>query len=142
MKDDENPDTVAKHLKECTEPLTEFASANEDVLLLLPDNEKDRDQTFLFKPKRDNICSFVKEVENWFISIRKQNQDAVSPDDSISVTGAKSKKKSGSHISQSSVSSCSSSSSMLSSTSSVRQREQAKRAALLARATTRTRTGY
>ncbi|MEQ2242681.1 hypothetical protein ILYODFUR_038492 [Ilyodon furcidens] len=105
MKCDESPDVVEEHLNESTGLLTEFMNANEDVLLFLPEDEKDGDQMFWFNPKKNDICSFITEVENWITAMRKQNEDAVGPDDSVSITGAQPKKKSSSHVSQSAVSS-------------------------------------
>lgn len=54
MKDNESPDIIDEHLKECSKLLKEFIHANDDVLKLLSDDEKDADQTFWFKPKRND----------------------------------------------------------------------------------------
>lgn len=136
MKDNERPDIVDEHLKECFKLLKEFNNANYDVLMLLPDDEKDADQTFWFKPKQEQFNNFMSEAERWIATTRQQNED-VSPDDSVSVTVTPDENKSGLYVTRSTASSHSSRSSRssrASSISSIRQKEQAERAALLARA--------
>lgn len=136
MKDNESPDIIEEHLEECFKLLKEFTLANYDVLTLLPDDEKDADQTFWFKPKKEQFNNFMSEVESWIATTRQQNED-VSPDDSASVIATPAENKSGLCVARSTTSSHSSGSSRssrASSISSTRQKEQAQRAALLARA--------
>lgn len=60
MKDSESPDIIDEHLTEYSKLLREFGHANDDVLRLLPDDEKDADQTFWFKPKHEQFDKFIK----------------------------------------------------------------------------------
>lgn len=132
MKDNESPDIVDEHLNSFSKLLKDFIHANDDVLSLLPDEEKDADRTFWFNPKKEQFNKCMTEVDSWIATTRQQHQEDVSPDDSVSVIGAHAKKTSGSHVARSTASSLSSRSSRVSSLSSTRQKEQAECAALLA----------
>ncbi|KAL4008191.1 hypothetical protein ACER0C_002043 [Sarotherodon galilaeus] len=134
MKENESLDIVDEHLSNFSKLHEEFLRANDDVLSLLPEDERNVDQMLWFNPKKEQFSAFMTEVEKWIMVTRHQHQNDVSPDDSVSVTARPSAKKSGTSVGRSSVSSRSSRSSRASSVSSVRQKEEAERAALLARA--------
>lgn len=59
MKDNESPDVVNELLNECSKLLQEFIHANENVLLLLPEDEHKADQMFWFDPKKEQISRFM-----------------------------------------------------------------------------------
>ncbi|XP_039467663.1 uncharacterized protein LOC120440088 isoform X1 [Oreochromis aureus] len=134
MKENESLDIVDEHLSNFSKLHEEFLQANDDVLSLLPEDERNVVQMLWLNPKKEQFSGFMTEVEKWIILTRHQYQDGVSPDDSVSVTARPTAKKSGTSVRRSSVSSRSSRWSRVLSVSSVWQKEEAERAALLARA--------
>lgn len=71
--------------------LLEFHNLNESVLEFLNEEEKDADQEYWFKPKRDSFLGFVKTTEEWFrnarlrMRISQECDQQVTQYDSISV---------------------------------------------------------
>lgn len=62
------------------------------------DEEKDADQTFWFKPKKEQVSSFMVEIEKWITATRQQHHEDVSPDDGVSITATPAENKSGLHV--------------------------------------------
>lgn len=133
MKENEDADTVDDHLNECSKLLNDFDQCNEAVLILLSKEEREADQTYWFLPKREHFTNFMVDAEKGIISTRELQQDDVGPDDSASMAAASRKKQPSSYISEGRLS-VGSGRSKASSTSSARHKEQAERAALLAKA--------
>ena len=134
MKNDSNAFLVEKdHLSDYSKFLYEFIEANEVVSELLQDEEREADQLHWSKPNLPKLKSFLAQIEQWIVEARQHAEtvtEQVDPDDSASTV----REKRGSVI-QGSVSSRQSKSSKVSShASSMRRREEANRAALLARA--------
>lgn len=117
-----------EHLNNFSKLHEEFLQANDDddVLLLLPEDERNVNQMLWFNPKKQQFSGFITEFEKWIIITRHQHQDGVSPDNSVSVTDRPAAKKSGTSVRRRS--------SRVWSVSSVRQKEEGERAVLLARA--------
>nr|XP_049612597.1 uncharacterized protein LOC125990036 isoform X1 [Syngnathus scovelli] len=110
----------------------EFILLNNNIVQMLPEDEADTDQRDWYESKAATIKQFLHETEGW-IQERKRsvhNEEEVAPYDSISVIADLRRQRSKSRSS-----SRTESSSVVSNTSSVaRMKEEAKRAALLARA--------
>lgn len=54
MKNDKSPDFVNEHLHEYTKLLKECIHADDNVLLLMPDDEKNADQTLWYNPEKEH----------------------------------------------------------------------------------------
>lgn len=54
MKNDKSADFVYEHLNEYAKLLKEFIHANDNVELLMPDDEKNADQTLWYNPEKEH----------------------------------------------------------------------------------------
>lgn len=83
MDNRESFELVDEQLNELSKRYDEVIHANDGVMLLLSEDEKGADQTFRFKPKKEQFSSFLTQVGQWITPTRQQHQDDVSPDDSV-----------------------------------------------------------
>lgn len=135
MENDDNLMCIEqKELKQYKKLYEEFTDLNESVKLYLKEEEKEADQTYWFEPKASNCQDFMEKTKKW-IEETKKHEDLikagdsdVTPMDSVSNVSP-TKQKSGRSSSRSS-----SVSSSISSATSARLREEANRAALVAKA--------
>ncbi len=111
----------------------DFVELNQTVKLYLKEEEKEADQVFWFEPKVSNCQDFIARVARWveemkcFTALLKTSEKDITPLDSVSNVSAK--QRSGRSSSRRSLAS-----SCASSASTVRLREEANRAALMAKA--------
>lgn len=85
MRNNEGPDIIEEHLNECSKLLSNVLQANDNVLLLLPDEEKDVNVTYWSQPKCEHFNSLMTEIENWTIMKWHHCSDDEDPDDSTSI---------------------------------------------------------
>ncbi|XP_043956787.1 uncharacterized protein LOC122822295 [Gambusia affinis] len=122
--------------------LEEFSKSNDTVLEILHEDEQHVDQEYWFQPKYDFFKSILEKTETWIKEKKRKTIDdhqldvEVSPMDSVSIASVSKKRSKGTGSKAKSVSSSSCASSSTSSASSARLKEEAKRAALLAKAAT------
>lgn len=110
----------------------EFILLNNNVAQMLPEDEANTDQCDWYESKAATIKQFLHETESWIQERKRyvQNEEEVTPHDSVSVIADLRRQRSKSRSSSSTEGS-----SVVSNTSSVaRMKEEAKRAALLAQA--------
>ena len=132
--------------------MKEFEEINAEVVALLDEDERQADQQNWFEPKSAPINDFVENTDNWlsvmWTKIREENvsaseypvvtlsEDDVRVEDSVSqihTTQTTVRSKSGSNSGRKSLSSSESSRSAVTRVSSARIKEEAERAALIAR---------
>ena len=124
MENELNLETVKTKMRAFKTALEEFKESNISVLLYLNEEEKSTDQDFWFKPKEVRFQEFIEKADMWIKTVelqRKKSQtceDEVTQWDSVSM------------VARSKVSKASSGRS----TASARLKEEAKRAALEAKA--------
>lgn len=120
--------------------LEEFSKYNHAVLEILHEDEHYADQEYWFQPKYDQFKSILEKIETWIKEQKRkitddyQLDEEVSPKDSVSVASVSKKRSKGTGSKVKSVSGSSCASSSTSTASSARLKEEAKRAARLAKA--------
>ncbi|KAL0157129.1 hypothetical protein M9458_048375, partial [Cirrhinus mrigala] len=133
-ENDENVEKIEQELlTQLNKLYQEFIELNDNVQELLLDEEKGDDQRIWFEPKSSKIGEFVLGTERWIEKVKDANaakNEDVEPGDSVSEVASTVRKKSraGSSAGHSVASSATSSSSIL------RMKEEAEKAALLAKA--------
>lgn len=119
--------------------LEEFAKANDEVLQILNEDEQNADQEYWYQPKLDTFKAMLTKTEAWLkeakqrLMMAQKCDEEVSHMDSISVVSL-SRRKSAKSVSHTGSDSGSSHGSSASSASSSLEKEEATRAALLAKA--------
>lgn len=134
MEDENNVTHIDQKEIRCYNKLfEEFVELNHSVALYLNEEESEYDQTFWFEPKRSNCKDFLIRVENWIAEVKlredlkETSEKDISPMDSVSNVSAKLRTAKSSRCS-------SHTSSAASSATAIRLKEEAKRAALIAKA--------
>ncbi len=138
MADNVDAKTVEMELNVFSQILCQFKELNAEMLLMLADEDGKKDQFNWFQPKIEHFEQFMFNVKKWISTTNKGNgsyehepqdedDDGIKPSDSVSeLMTCRDRRKSESVTN--------SVSSVASSTSSARVKAEAKRAALLARA--------